>query len=83
MFLTVCVAVVAAPLRQPNPIRQHGKEVGMMLDLNKVSLGTLNDVEEKKQWIGKWNKNSNSKHIGSQESHEKMFNIADLQANAN
>ena len=33
------------------------------------------NVEEKKQWIGKWNKNSNSKHIGSQESHEKMLNI--------
>ena len=41
------------------------------------------NVEEKKQWIGKWNKNSNSRHIGSQESHEKMLNIADLQGNAN
>ena len=41
------------------------------------------NVEEKKQWIGKWNENSNSKHIGSQESHEKMLNIADLQGNAN
>ena len=51
LFLTVCVAVVAAPLRQPNPIRQHGKEAGMMLDLNKVSLGTLNDVEERKQYL--------------------------------
>ncbi len=44
-------AVSAAPLRQPNPIRQHGKEEGMMLDLNKITLGTLNDVEEKKQYL--------------------------------
>ena len=42
---------LAAPLRQPNPIRQYGKEEGMMLDLNKISLGTLNDVEEKKQYL--------------------------------
>ncbi len=45
------VAATAAPLRQPNPIRQHGKEAGMMLDLNKITLGTLNDVEEKKQYL--------------------------------
>ena len=48
---SIAVAVVAAPLRQPNPIRQHGKEAGMMLDLNKITLGTLNDVEEKKQYL--------------------------------
>ena len=51
LLLSVAVAVVAAPLRQPNSIRQHGKEEGMMLDLNKVSLGTLSDVEEKKQYL--------------------------------
>lgn len=52
-FLAVSLAsaLVAAPLRQPNPIRQHGKEEGMMLDLNKITLGTLNDVEEKKQYL--------------------------------
>lgn len=51
--LAVCTAlgVAAAPLRQPNPIRQHGKEEGMLLDLNKITLGTLNDVEEKKQYL--------------------------------
>jgi len=48
---TIALPIVAAPLHQPNPIRQHGKEEGMMLDLNKVSLGTLNDVEEKKQYL--------------------------------
>lgn len=47
----ILLPVVAAPLRQPNPVRQHGKEEGMMLDLNKISLGTLNDVEEKKQYL--------------------------------
>lgn len=47
----VAGSVEAAPFRQPNPIRQHGKEEGMVLDLNKVTLGTLNDVEEKKQYL--------------------------------
>ena len=48
---SLALPLVAAPLRQPNPIREHGKEEGMMLDLNKVSLGTINDVEEKKQYL--------------------------------
>lgn len=51
LILSVTLGVAAAPLRQPNPIRRHGKEEGMMLDLNKISLGTLNDVEEKKQYL--------------------------------
>ena len=33
------------------PTRQYGKEEGMLLDLGKISLGTLNDVEEKKQYL--------------------------------
>lgn len=49
--LSVSLTSAAAPFRQPNPIRQHGKEEGMMLDLNKITLGTLNDVEEKKQYL--------------------------------
>lgn len=49
--LSVAISAAAAPLRQPNPVRQHGKEEGMMLDLNKITLGTLNDVEEKKQYL--------------------------------
>ena len=49
--VAVSLSAMAAPFRQPNPIRQHGKEEGMMLDLNKVTLGTLNDVEEKKQYL--------------------------------
>ena len=52
ILVIACVLpALAAPLRQPNPIRQYGKEEGMMLDLNKISLGTLNDVEEKKQYL--------------------------------
>ena len=41
----------AATFRKEIPVRQHGKEEGMLLDLNKISLGTLNDVEEKKQYL--------------------------------
>ncbi len=51
LAVSLASASVAAPLRQPNPIRQHGKEEGMMLDLSKITLGTLNDVEEKKQYL--------------------------------
>lgn len=51
LVFSVPLCAAAAPLRQPNPIRQHGKEEGMILDLNKISLGTLNDVEEKKQYL--------------------------------
>lgn len=49
--LAAVLPAAAAPFRQPNAIRQHGKEEGMILDLNKISLGTLNDVEEKKQYL--------------------------------
>ena len=37
--------------RKETPVRQYGKEEGMLLDLGKISLGTLNDVEEKKQYL--------------------------------
>ena len=51
VVLSVLLPAVAAPLRQPNPVRQHGKDAGMMLGFNKITLGTLNDVEEKKQYL--------------------------------
>ncbi len=51
LIFSTSAVLSAAPLRQPNPIRQHGKEEGMILDLNKITLGTLNDVEEKKQYL--------------------------------
>lgn len=41
----------AAAFRGEVPVRQHGKEEGMLLDLSKISMGTLNDVEEKKQYL--------------------------------
>ncbi len=41
----------AATFRKEIPVRQHGKEAGMLLDLSKISMGTLNDVEEKKQYL--------------------------------
>ena len=41
----------ASSFRKEIPVRQHGKEEGMLLDLGKISLGTLNDVEEKKQYL--------------------------------
>lgn len=55
-FLFVLVALmaipaVAAPVLREIPVRQHGKEAGMLLDLSKISLGTLNDVEERKQYL--------------------------------
>lgn len=54
LYFLICVmalSVTAAPLRKTNTVRQYGKEEGMLLDLHKVSLGTLNDVEEKKQYL--------------------------------
>ena len=52
--LLVCAALnvyAAASFRKEIPVRQHGKEAGMLLDLSKISMGTLNDVEEKKQYL--------------------------------
>lgn len=52
LLVSCCsAAFAAAPLRREIPVRQHGKESGMLLDLTKISLGTLNDVEEKKQYL--------------------------------
>jgi len=48
-FLSVCAS--AAVYQKETGVRQHGKEAGMLLDLGKISLGTLNDVEEKKQYL--------------------------------
>ncbi|MBR4591941.1 MAG: hypothetical protein IKO35_01885 [Elusimicrobiaceae bacterium] len=45
------IATAATTFRKEIPVRQHGKEEGMLLDLGKISMGTLNDVEEKKQYL--------------------------------
>lgn len=49
--MPVLAAQQAASFRKEIPVRQYGKEEGMLLDLGKISLGTLNDVEEKKQYL--------------------------------
>lgn len=50
-LLVFAVTVQATTFNREIPVRQHGKEAGMLLDLGKISLGTLNDVEEKKQYL--------------------------------
>jgi len=50
LLLTACV-IQASTFTREVPVRQHGKEAGMLLDLGKISMGTLNDVEEKKQYL--------------------------------
>ncbi len=51
LFAVTAISSVAAPVLREIPVRQHGKEAGMLLDLSKISLGTLNDVEERKQYL--------------------------------
>lgn len=51
VFALVPSILGAAAFRGEVPVRQHGKEEGMLLDLSKISMGTLNDVEEKKQYL--------------------------------
>ncbi len=51
LFTLASVCTQAATFRKEIPVRQHGKEEGMLLDLSKISMGTLNDVEEKKQYL--------------------------------
>ena len=50
-FVCASLPAQASTFRREVPVRQHGKEEGMLLDLNKISMGTLNDVEEKKQYL--------------------------------
>ena len=38
LITAVTLPLAAGPYRQPNTPRQHGKEEGMILDLNKISL---------------------------------------------
>ena len=52
--LLILFLFCGAPLfaQQPhNTLRETGKEAGMMLDLQKISLGTLSNVEQKKQYL--------------------------------
>ena len=52
--LFILFLLCSTPLcaQQPhNTLRETGKEAGMMLDLQKISLGTLSNVEQKKQYL--------------------------------
>lgn len=51
VLLGTFVQVSASTFNREVPVRQYGKEAGLLLDLGKISLGTLNDVEEKKQYL--------------------------------
>ncbi len=51
VLISITLAVQASTFNREVTPRQHGKEAGMLLDLGKISLGTLNDVEEKKQYL--------------------------------
>jgi len=51
ILVSVTLQVAASTFNREVPTRQYGKEAGMLLDLGKISLGTLNDVEEKKQYL--------------------------------
>lgn len=50
-FASLSIAAVTTTFHKETPVRQYGKEEGMLLDLGKISMGTLNDVEEKKQYL--------------------------------
>ncbi len=55
LLLAVCASVAikagASTFNREVPVRQYGKEAGLLLDMGKISLGTLNDVEEKKHYL--------------------------------
>ncbi len=47
----VCCASFAYAAAADRPLRETGKEAGLMLDLQKVSLGTLANVEQRRQYM--------------------------------
>ena len=51
ILLSITVEAGATTFSREVPTRKYGKEAGMLLDLGKIHLGTLNDVEEKKQYL--------------------------------
>ena len=51
ILVSLTLQAAASTFNREVPTRQYGKEAGMLLDLGKISLGTLNDVEEKKQYL--------------------------------
>lgn len=52
VFILFLLCGVPLYAQQPhNTLRETGKEAGMMLDLQKISLGTISNVEQKKQYL--------------------------------
>lgn len=51
ILLLVCSSTPLFAQQPHNTLRETGKEAGMMLDLQKISLGTLSNVEQKKQYL--------------------------------
>lgn len=47
----VCCVSLAYAAAGDRPLRETGKEAGLMLDLQKVSLGTLANVEQRRQYM--------------------------------
>lgn len=50
-ILTVLLITTSAFAVADRPLRETGKEAGMILDLQKISLGTIANVEQKKQYL--------------------------------
>ena len=51
-FILPILAIMALSLNAADrPLRERGKEAGMLLDLQKISLGTISNVEQKKQYL--------------------------------
>lgn len=52
ILLSIPLTVLAVSLYAADrPMRERGKEAGLMLDLQKISLGTISNVEQKKQYL--------------------------------
>jgi tetratricopeptide (TPR) repeat protein len=51
ILLLICASAPLFAQQPHNTLRETGKEAGMMLDLQKISLGTLSNVEQKKQYL--------------------------------
>ncbi len=52
LYILPIFAIMALSLNAADrPLRERGKEAGMLLDLQKISLGTISNVEQKKQYL--------------------------------
>ncbi len=51
LVFPLTAVLTAAVFAADRPMRERGKEAGMFLDLQKISLGTMANVEQKKQYL--------------------------------